>query len=239
MKTTISGVRKVRIVAVGLCAASLLGAAMEAALAHGPTPPSLKEVAVPSTPGLEDIVIDKDLATVLGKAFFWDTNLGSDGIWRLVAYIRSISRQDAGAVPGDASHGSTLFWNKGQCGRCHAIGDRGSRLGPDLTRIGRQRSLQYLRVSVTDPDDDIAPGYSTLTVVTRDGKTIRGLEKGLDNFSAQLTDLSGKFYSFERSEVKSMKSETRSLMPSYARTFSEDELTDLFAYLASLKGVRP
>jgi len=28
-------------------------------------------------------------------------------------------------------------------------------------------------------------------------------------------------------------------MPSYARTFSEDELTDLFAYLASLKGVRP
>jgi len=167
------------------------------------------------------------------------SNLGSDGIWRLVAYIRSISRQDAGAVPGDASHGSTLFWNKGQCGRCHAIGDRGSRLGPDLTRIGRQRSLQYLRVSVTDPDDDIAPGYSTLTVVTRDGKTIRGLEKGLDNFSAQLTDLSGKFYSFERSEVKSMKSETRSLMPSYARTFSEDELTDLFAYLASLKGVRP
>ena len=71
------------------------------------------------------------------------------------------------------------------------------------------------------------------------GKTIRGLEKGLDNFSAQLTDLSGKFYSFERSEVKSMKSETRSLMPAYAKTFSEGELTDLVSYLASLKGVRP
>jgi len=164
------------------------------------------------------------------------SDIGDEGIWRIVAYIRSISRHDTSTAPGDAARGGKLFWEKGQCGRCHSVGERGSRFGPDLTRIGRQRSLDYLRTSISDPGDDIASGYSTITVVTRDGKTITGLEKGLDNFSAQLMDLSGKFYSFERSEVKSIKQETRSLMPAYTNVFDESELTDLVAYLASLRG---
>ena len=103
----------------------------------------------------------------------------------MVAYIRSVGRHDTAAVPGDAALGSALFWGKGQCGSCHAVGARGSRMGPDLTRIGRQRSLRYLRTSVIDPSDDHrARLFHALTVVTREGKTVSGLEKGLDNFSA-------------------------------------------------------
>ncbi|MFO1417108.1 MAG: cytochrome c peroxidase [Methylotetracoccus sp.] len=52
--------------------------------AHGVTPPSLKGIPVPSTPGLVDgddpIVIDKQSAIQLGKSLFWDVNVGSDGI---------------------------------------------------------------------------------------------------------------------------------------------------------------
>jgi putative heme-binding domain-containing protein len=168
------------------------------------------------------------------------SNLGDDGVWRVIAYVRSVSRHDTSAVPGDPAHGASLFWGQGNCGRCHAVGERGSHLGPDLTRIGRQRSLAYLRTSIVDPNDDLAPGYSTLTVVTRDGKTTSGLEKGLDNFSGQLIDLAGKFYSFDRGEVRSMQRETRSLMPAYT-AFSAADMTDLLAYLVSLRGteVRP
>ncbi len=55
------------------------------ALAHfGPVPISLKNVPVPPVPGLVDgpdpIVINKQAAIVLGKALFWDTNVGSDGM---------------------------------------------------------------------------------------------------------------------------------------------------------------
>ncbi len=66
--------------------AVLLFAALTAgqALAHGNTPPSLKGVAVPAVPGLLDgdapIVIDKTAAIALGKALFWDVNVGSDGM---------------------------------------------------------------------------------------------------------------------------------------------------------------
>lgn len=164
------------------------------------------------------------------------SELGTEGVWRIVAYIRSVGRSGDDMVAGDIAHGETLFWKKGQCGQCHSVGIRGSRIGPDLTRIGRQRGLNYLKTSVLDPSDEITPGYSTLTVVTRDGKAITGIEKGLDNFSGQLMDVSGKFYSFQRDEVKSMKRDTRSLMPAYSSTFNESELTDLLAYLASLRG---
>lgn len=54
------------------------------AAGHGSAPPSLQGVAVPGTPGLLDgrkpIVVDKRAAVRLGKALFWDANIGSDGM---------------------------------------------------------------------------------------------------------------------------------------------------------------
>ncbi len=50
----------------------------------GPLPISLKGTPLPAVPGLLDgpdpIVVDKDSAIALGKALFWDTNVGSDGM---------------------------------------------------------------------------------------------------------------------------------------------------------------
>src|SRR5436190_1934409 len=98
------------------------------------------------------------------------------------------------------------------CAPCHGIQARGGR-GPDLTREGRQRTLEYLRESIVSPNEDLTPGYETVKVVTRDGKTIVGVQKGFDNFSAQLMDTSENFYSFEKDKVASMQREFRSLMP--------------------------
>ena len=42
-------------------------------------PNSLKTVKVPEPTRLSDFVRDKQAAIVLGKALFWDVNLGSDG----------------------------------------------------------------------------------------------------------------------------------------------------------------
>jgi cytochrome c peroxidase len=53
-------------------------------LAHGPIPVPLIGVPTPPVPGLLDgsdpIVINKDMAIALGKALFWDVNIGSDGM---------------------------------------------------------------------------------------------------------------------------------------------------------------
>jgi cytochrome c oxidase cbb3-type subunit III len=165
------------------------------------------------------------------------THLEDDERWRLVSYVRSLTARDAAPIPGDRAAGEQLFWGKGGCGRCHRVGARGSSIGPDLTRAGRQRSVAYLRESVLAPDADITPSYATITVVTRDGRKIAGVERGFDNFSVRLTDLSGRYYSFQRDEVTSVEREFRSLMPSdYRRLFTDRELDDLTAFLASLGG---
>ena len=162
-----------------------------------------------------------------------------DGIWRLVSYIRSVAKHDTAVVRGDAAAGEKIFWGKGNCGGCHRVGPRGGGVGPDLSRSGRQRSAAYLRASILTPDSDITPGYNAVTVVKRDGKKIVGVERNFDNFSAQLVDLAGKYYSFQREDVISMQREPRSLMPStYGKTLSESEVNDLLAYLHSLRGER-
>jgi hypothetical protein len=52
--------------------------------AHGPLAVPLTGVPIPPVPGLTDgpdpIVVNKPMAIALGKALFWDMNVGSDGI---------------------------------------------------------------------------------------------------------------------------------------------------------------
>lgn len=69
-----------------VCLALAIGAALlpSQVYAHGNTPPSLIGVKVPATPGLLDgdapIIVNEKAAVELGKALFWDTNVGSDGM---------------------------------------------------------------------------------------------------------------------------------------------------------------
>ncbi|MCX7089144.1 MAG: cytochrome-c peroxidase [Methylococcales bacterium] len=56
----------------------------QVSIAHGPLPVSLKGAPIPPVPGLTDgsdpVVVDKNMAIALGKALFWDINVGSDGV---------------------------------------------------------------------------------------------------------------------------------------------------------------
>lgn len=72
--------------AVGLTLAlAALGGIAGGVLAHlGPSPIGLKGIAPPDVPGLwsgpDPIIVDRQKALVLGKALFWDVNVGSDGV---------------------------------------------------------------------------------------------------------------------------------------------------------------
>ena len=164
-------------------------------------------------------------------------NFESEDIWRLVTYVRTLAGRGKVAATGDAEAGRQLYINKGKCAQCHTIGGKGGRLGPDLTLVGRKRSLTYLKDSILDPNADITIGFATITVVTKDRKTIVGVQRGFDDFSAQLMDAAENFHSYEKSDVVSMKREMKSMMPAtYRGMFSDKEVNDLVAYLSSLRG---
>ena len=158
-------------------------------------------------------------------------------IWRFVAYIRSVARVTPSKVDGDPRHGREVFDGKGGCRGCHAVGEKGGVIGPALTRVGRERSIEYLREKLTNPNASVTPGYATISVKLKDGRVISGIEKGYDDFSAQLLDTNRQFHSFRKEEVLSIRREERSLMPgNYSEKLSTAEQADLLAYLVSLRG---
>jgi cytochrome c peroxidase len=65
-------------------AGALLLCALSTQAHQGPLPLSLKGVAPPPVPGLTDgadpVVVDRASAIALGKALFWDSSVGSDGM---------------------------------------------------------------------------------------------------------------------------------------------------------------
>ncbi|HAP07309.1 MAG TPA: hypothetical protein DCR20_05755, partial [Planctomycetaceae bacterium] len=71
-------------------------------------PGPLESIPVPLPPDLADYVVDREAAIVLGKAFFWDQQVGSDGRtacaschWNAGADIRTVNTLHPG-VPGSA-----------------------------------------------------------------------------------------------------------------------------------------
>lgn len=162
-------------------------------------------------------------------------NLGSDQVWRLITFIRSLSAPSA-VGPGDPAAGEALFWGKGDCGRCHQIGERGNRMGPDLTRGSRRATAQTIRQSIVAPGDAITPGYEVGVIVTNDGRTIRGLVRFFTNFAARIVDSNGNETTYLRDEVQSMSREMTSLMPAnYGQLFTAAEVDDLAAYIIKLR----
>ena len=167
----------------------------------------------------------------------YSEKLGADNTWRLIAYLRSAAKKDAAGWKGSAMNGEELFWGKGGCGGCHIVGNRGGVMGPDLSMAGRRRSAQYLKAAVVDVNQDLTPGFLSVFVETKDGRKISGVQRGYDTFSAQLVDAQGKYYSFYREEVKSMRREAKSMMPdSYGKMFNDGEVNDLVAYMLTLRG---
>ena len=158
-------------------------------------------------------------------------SLGTDQIWRLVTFVRSLSTVSM-SYTGDPAAGEKLFWDDAKCGECHTLGSRGGRLGPDLSRGNRRNNANKLKQSIVDPNADVAPGFAVVTVVTRDGQTITGVERWVDNFSVRLIDQSGKERSFLRDEIKSVNREMKSMMPGdYGKKFSSGDIDNIVAYI--------
>jgi cytochrome c oxidase cbb3-type subunit 3 len=163
-------------------------------------------------------------------------DMDADDAQRVVLFIRHLAQAEVPAQPpsGDASKGKLIYERSG-CAGCHRIGMQGSVFGPDLTRVGAGRSLEYLRESLVKPTADIPDEYQGVTVVTRDGKRITGVRINEDTFTVQLRDASQKFQMFQKSGVGQVIHETKSLMPAYD-SMSNQDLDNLVAYLSSLRG---
>jgi putative heme-binding domain-containing protein len=158
---------------------------------------------------------------------------------QIVAYLRSRAVSKDAAAGGDAARGRALFAGKGECFSCHRIDGAGSRLGPELSRIGRLRSSDQLAASLLDPGSEVQPGNRSYGVTTRDGEHVSGRLLNHDAYTVQLLDSKEQLRSFRKTDLSSAGF-IASPMPSLRGRFDDGELTDLVQYLVSLRGaVKP
>lgn len=177
---------------------------------------------------------------VAGTEMPGNTSLSEDEVWMLVAYLRTLSAPGGPvAERGDAARGEELFWaaSGANCGRCHMIGARGGRLGPNLSRIGASRSASALEREIRRPGEVIPIGFETITVTTREGRKIRGVRKNEDTFSVQVMTPAEDILSFAKPDVTVDTEPLRSLMPAYGpERVSDRDLHDIVRYLRTLRG---
>jgi len=164
--------------------------------------------------------------------------VSDDEIWKLVGYVKRLGSQGLlERAPGDAVAGEALYARNG-CAACHRIRENGTDLGPALDDIGRRRGLAFLEESILKPEAYVANRFRAIQVVLKSGQTVAGVRLNEDDLSVQLRDLSGNLRSILKDNVREIRRDKPSLMPSYEGRLNETELANLVAYLNSLKGAR-
>ena len=155
---------------------------------------------------------------------------------KIVAYLRSLSESRRSvAATGDATRGKTIFDGKGSCASCHRVNGNGSRVGPDLSRIGQVRRSIELEQSLADPAAEVLPANRTYRVALKDGTTVTGRLLNHDTFTVQLLDSKEQLRSFVKADLKEYGF-APTTMPSYKGKLDAQETADVVSYLVSLKG---
>jgi putative heme-binding domain-containing protein len=167
-------------------------------------------------------------------------------IWQIIAYIRSQEVKAPAKPIGNAAHGKALFYGDANCSLCHMVAGHGGRLGPELTAVGGSRTRAALIDSERNPSRRLAGGlteatkefpqeYESVTLVTADGKEIKGVTLNEDNFSVQIMDTAERIHLLEKDKLRSYQKSRQSAMPKYAPDLlSVKDLEDIVEFLGSV-----
>ena len=137
---------------------------------------------------------------------------------------------------GDAARGKALVESSG-CFDCHRIDERGSRLGPNLSRIGGRRTATRLRDALIDPDAEVIADNRYVRIVTKDGTSVTGKLLNQDALSVQLMNSKEELKTYLRANLREFTILDKGLMPSVQGKLTDQQVADIVSYLSSLKGV--
>lgn len=155
---------------------------------------------------------------------------------RIVAYLRATAAGETGVVAtGDPERGRLLF-EGGDCMNCHRVHGRGSRQGPDLSRIGLLRRAVDLEESLLDPAAEVQADNRGYFVTLADGERVMGRLLNHDSYTVQLFDTEERLRSFTKADLRD-HGFAESTMPSYRDTLDAQEIADIVSYMVTLRGL--
>ncbi len=135
-------------------------------------------------------------------------------IWQIITYIRSQEVKAPAQQIGNVGHGKELFYG-------------------DIDYV-RNPSAK-LAWGLTEATKEFPQEYESVTLVTSDGKEIKGITLNEDSFSVQVMDSSEQIHLLEKGKLRSFQKSRQSAMPRYgADILSDKDLGDIVAYLISV-----
>jgi len=143
--------------------------------------------------------------------------------------------QELARTQGSPRRGEAIYRRQElQCIECHAIGNAGGVVGPNLISLGGSSQLDYIVESLLDPNAKLKEGYSTLSVLTEDGELVNGIPIGQSEEYLTLRLADGKEQRIAIDSIEAQQS-GNSLMPAgMLDQLTETELADLVAFLSEL-----
>jgi quinoprotein glucose dehydrogenase len=143
---------------------------------------------------------------------------------------------------GDRERGMTIFTSSAEleCVRCHKVRgptgeSAGGDVGPDLSGIGTRQSRVYLLESIVEPNKQIAQGFETVVLATRDGKVHTGVFRGEDEKEVWLVTALGQVVAVPKNSIEERERGPSAMPNDLAKKLSKTDLRDLIEFLASLK----
>jgi len=136
------------------------------------------------------------------------------------------------AKAGDPAKGKAVV---ALCQSCHIINGQGGLIGPNLSGAGAMGMEAVLR-NIIDPNAAIEAAYRIFQVKLKAGEVIEAFYVSEDATAYVLRQPGGADRRVPKAEVASAQYLRRSLMPEgLLDGFTDDQVTDLFAYLKTLK----
>ena len=149
------------------------------------------------------------------------------------ALVRSLKQQ--AITTGDPQRGEVVF-NAVACTSCHRVKGKGGSIGPNLTGLGTTLSGERIVEELIWPNRQVKEGFTSLRVITRDGKVLQGYERktrqseaegGLALFDPQAQRL----IVLNSDDVDTVQKSTSVMPEGLTNLLTDQQLSDLIAFL--------
>ena len=139
---------------------------------------------------------------------------------------------------GDAAAGKKIFIERqdASCVRCHKYNHEGGEVGPELTGIGSRHDREYILESILYPNKQIAPGYDSLIVQTKNGQAYAGVLKGQTDTELKIFSVEDNaLVTVKKSDITSQIKGQSAMVEGLGQVLSREDLRNLVEFLASSK----
>ncbi len=139
-------------------------------------------------------------------------------------------------VKGNAKKGEALFTKQG-CNACHTTRSDQAPKGPFMGQVGSILSRDQIAESILKPNASISQGFATVSLSTKDKKTLVGFVTAETADTLEMRDIAGQVHRFQKNNVAGRKELPISMMPAgLANALSIEEFASLLSYLEGMKG---